>query len=586
MNPETRTCQSCKKDFPIDAEDAAFYEKIQVPSPTFCHICRAQRRFAFRNDRKLFKVADHFTAKDLFSLYPAEANRPVITQEEWNGDSWDAMDAGRDYDFSRTFFEQFFEMERQVPIYNLNVQFMVNSEYSGNATALKNCYLVFNSSYSEDCLYGNAVDRSKDCVDNSFLVKGEQCYESLRVESSYRAIFSNECSESSDIWFSKNCVACNNCIGCVNLRNSSYMIFNQQYSKEEYEMHKMNFQLDTYSGMQKVRDQSIEFWKQFPCKYSQGVKNLESSGTYVTNSKNVRDSYFVREGENVRYSQYQTVATTKDSYDVCIWGENVELCYETAICGENAYGLKFCVDSWPNNRDCEYSFYLKNCTNCFGCVGLKKKEYCIFNQQYSSEEYFALKARITEQMNELPYYDLQGNVYRYGEFFPVSFSSFGYNNTPAQEHMPLAKDEALARGYPWVEVDKGVHAITLQASELPDSIRDIQDSILKDVLGCESCGSAYRILPVELAFYRKIGIPAPRACHDCRHTRRISHRLKMGEYEMACMCDGSASSNGVYENLSTHDHAKEACPRKFKTGYSSESGVIVYCEHCYQQEVG
>ena len=582
---QNKTCQNCKTDFALDDEDVGFYEKIGVPLPTFCHMCRAQRRFAFRNDRKLFKVRDHFTGKEIFSLYPAEAGRPVVTQDEWNGDSWNPMDKGRDYDFSRTFFQQFFELEREVPIYNLNVQFMVNSDYSGNATALKNCYLIFNSNNSEDCMYGNAVDRSKDCVDTSFVVKGEQCYESLWVESSYRSIFSNECSESSDIWFSKNCVGCNNCIGCVNLRNESYMIFNKKYSKEEYEAHKTALRLGTHSGMEGLREQSLEFWKQFPNKFAQGTKNIDSTGTYVTNSKNVKDSYLVRGGENVRYSQYQQVPTTKDSYDVCIWGENVELCYETAICGDNAYGLKFCVDSWPNNRDCEYSFYLKNCTNCFGCVGLKKKEYCIFNKQYTKEEYVALRSKIIEQMNALPYEDVQGNKYGYGEFFPAAFSSFGYNNTPAQEQMPLTKEQALAFGYPWIEVDKGSHAITLPASELPDSIYDVEESMTKEILGCESCGGAYRILPAELSFYKKIVLPLPRLCHNCRHDRRIAFRLKMGMYEASCMCAGSHSDNGAYVNLAAHDHGEELCTRRFETGYDPASGMIVYCEHCYQEEV-
>ena len=585
MQTETKTCQNCKKDFSIEPEDFAFYQKIKVPAPTFCHVCRAQRRFAFRNDRNLFKVKDHFTGKDIFSLYPAEAHRPVVTQEEWNSDAWDAMDEGRDYDFLKPFFVQFFELERKIPIYNLNVQFMVESDYSGNATALKNCYLIFNSNNSEDCLYGNAVDRSKDCIDNSYLVKGEQCYESLWIESSYRTFFSSECTESSDIWFSKNCVGCNHCIGCVNVRNGSYMIFNEKYSKEEYDEKKKMFGLNTYSGIQKLYAESRNFWKQFPNKYFQGVKNVNSTGTYVTNSKNVTDSYFVREGENVRYAQYQQVPTTKDSYDVCIWGESVELCYETSICGDHAYGLRFCVDCWPNNRDCEYSFYLKYCSNCFGCVGLKNKEYCIFNRQYTKDEYETLKEKIIKHMDEMPFTDSKNNIYTYGEFFPIDFSTFGYNNTLAQEHMPLTKEDAVSSGYAWIEVDKGTHTITRVPSDIPDAIEDVGDSITREVLGCVSCGAAYRIVPAEFQFYKKLELPIPHLCYNCRHSRRISEKLKMPMYESVCMCGGEESIDKRYVNTTKHDHDTVPCSRVFETSYNPNDNSLVYCASCYQQEV-
>ena len=29
MNPETKNCQNCKKDFTIESEDFAFYEKLK-----------------------------------------------------------------------------------------------------------------------------------------------------------------------------------------------------------------------------------------------------------------------------------------------------------------------------------------------------------------------------------------------------------------------------------------------------------------------------------------------------------------------------------------------------------------------------
>ena len=160
---ETKNCQSCKNPFTIEPDDFSFYEKMKVPPPTFCQYCRAERRFAFRNERKLFKATSFFSGENIFSLYPPLACRKVVTDKEWFEDSWNAMEHGRDFDFSKDFFTQFFELEKDVPAYALNVERMIDSPYAANAATLKDCYLCFNSNSSENCLYGNDYFLSKNC---------------------------------------------------------------------------------------------------------------------------------------------------------------------------------------------------------------------------------------------------------------------------------------------------------------------------------------------------------------------------------------------------------------------------------------
>jgi len=582
---ETKVCQNCKKDFTIDSEDFNFYEKIKVPSPTFCPMCRAERRFAFRNERKLFKVKDAFTGENLFSLYPSESNRKVITQQEWNGDSWDAMEYGCDFNLSKPFLKQILELEKQIPIYSLNVEFMVNSQYSGNAISLKNCYLCFNSNYSEDCMYGNANDRCKDCVDNSHINHSERCYECFWLQSCYQCYFTIMSVESYNLYFCRDCLGCNNCFGCVNLRKSSYCIFNKQYSREDYfkELEKMN--LNTSSGILEARKKAREFWQTQPTKCHQGLKNLNSTGSYVTNCKNVNDSYLIRESENMRYCQYIQMPKNKECYDTSIWGANMELHYETCLSGENSYNLKFCLNCWPACRDSEYCMHLFSSSDCFGCVGLKKKQYCILNKQYTKEEYEKMVEKIKKHMDEMPYIDSQGLIYKYGEFFPIEFSPFGYNNTIASQHFPLSKEEAIKKGYQWIEVKRGKYNITKKALELPDSINDVDHAILNDVIECRNCKNPYRIQENELIFLQKERLPIPRICHDCRYERRIKDRLKIQLYERSCMCDGSTDITQKYKNTIKHLHGDYPCLEEFKTGYSPENPEIIYCEKCYQQEV-
>ncbi len=579
-----QNCQDCKKEFLINADDQSFYERMKVPAPTFCPSCRWKRRAAFRNEGKMFRVEDAFTGEKIFSLFPAQAGNKVVTQEEWFSDSWSALDYGRDYDFSRNFFEQVFELHKEVPVYNLNVKQMIGSPYCANASYLKNCYLLCNSNTSENCMYGNSVDICRDCVDNSHMSKCERVYEGFWLENCYRCYFTIMSVDCQNVLFSRDCLGCTDCFGCTNLRKSSYCIFNKQYSKEEYEQKIAEMRLDTDAGIRAAGEASRAFWKTQPNKYHQGLKNLNSTGPYVSHSKNVRDSYLVRDSEDMRYCQNMLVPGNKDCYDTSFWGEKTELNYETSVCGENSYNLKFSWDCWPNVRETEYSMHMKSSSDCFGCVGMKNAKYCILNKQYSKEEYESLVSRIKEQMNEMPYIGHDGSVYRYGEFFPIDFVPFGYNNSLAQEHFEYIKEEAEAKGYPWIEVDRGEYAITVKAADLPEAIGDVSDTILKDIIECESCGFAFRIMPEELTFLRKEQLPLPRSCNTCRHKRRLLDRLHADLHETTCMCAGSSDATNQYQNSVSHPHGDGPCRESFQTGYSPTSGAIVYCESCYQQE--
>src|SRR3989344_564970 len=253
---EERTCQNCKQVFAIEPDDFAFYEKIKVPPPTWCPECRFKRRAFFRNERKLFKREDARTGQTLFSLWPPESEYPVYNDKDWwNSDLWDPLSYGVDFNPSEPFLLQFITLLKRVPKLHASRINMVNSEYSANASDLKNCYLLFNSNYSEDCGYGNAIDYSKNCYDNSHIQKSERCYNSFWLTNCYETQFSSQCEDCASMWFSKNCRGCMNCFGCVNLRSQKYRILNEQYSKEEYEKRLQAMHLDTWQGLQAAQKQ-------------------------------------------------------------------------------------------------------------------------------------------------------------------------------------------------------------------------------------------------------------------------------------------------------------------------------------------
>ena len=72
----------------------------------------------------------------------------------------------------------------------------------------------------------------------------------------------------------------------------------------------------------------------------------------------------------------------------CSYCTECELCYECDHC-QKCYNTCFL----QNCQTCYDSWFLKNCIgckNCFYCINLKQKEFCIFNKQYSSQDYFKM----------------------------------------------------------------------------------------------------------------------------------------------------------------------------------------------------
>ena len=230
----------------------------------------------------------------------------------------------------------------------------------------------------------------------------------------------------------------------------------------------------------------------------------------------------------------------------------------------------------------QYTQHCHSSKHLFGCVGLRHASYCIFNKQYTKEAYEELVPKIIKQMNNMPYVDKTGNKYKYGEFYPIELSPFGYNETVALEQFPITKEKALEKGYKWEgSIQRTTGKETLKPENIPDSIDEVGNSILDEVLSCIDCKRNYKIVPNELIFYKKMKIPIPRRCFYCRHDARLKRRNPFKLWHRSCMCGSTDSPQAT----SKHFHGAEKCEVKFETSYAPERPEIVYCEKCYQAEV-
>lgn len=568
MNPETRNCQNCKNDFVIEVDDFSFYEKIKVPPPTWCFECRMTRRMLFRNERSLYKQNCALCNKPTISMYDPANNYIVYCTDCYSSDKWDPVDYGMDYNFSKPFFEQLNTLFKNIPRRALYQDFAVNSEYTNQSVYMKNCYLSFGGHHYEDSAYCAQNFYLKSCLDVDFSHKNEMCFDSLQLVNCFKVRFGYYSENCIDSWFIYGCHNCSNCVGCTNLVNKTNCIFNEQYTKEEYIKKIKELNLSDQENLAKVKKEFNKNSLNFPRKYA-NIKNIiNSTGDNLEQTKDCKNGFFVSEAENVRYTFFSPTGA-KDCYDIDHVGLGASEIYELHS-GFEINQVLFSNRIY-NSHDVTYSDDVYHSNNIFACAGLRKKSYCILNKQYSREEYDILIEKIKKQMDEIPYIDSKGRIFKYGEFFPIEIIPFAYNESVICDYIPLNEEEILNRGYKYKEPETKNYKQTMLPHQLP-SIEEVKESILNEIIQCDhmghcnhKCTTAFKFIQNELNIYKTLGVPLPKLCPNCRHMERMSFLNQPRLYSRTCM--------------------KEGCNNEFETSYAPDRPEIIYCEKCYQQEV-
>ncbi len=603
MNSETRihsqssgptACQNCKKEFKIEPEDFKFYEKIKVPPPTFCPQCRLLHKMFWINGRNLYRRSCNAPGheEEIISKYSSEKLAPVYDYKFWWSDGWDPSAYGKSFDFSKPFFEQLKELLDSVPVRNLDITNSINCDYCPSISNSKDCYLVGGGYMAEDCLYSNTPALSKRCIDSVASIMCDTLYESYGCVSSFNLAFAYNSYDCMDSKFLYDCHGCSNCFGCVGLRHKQYHIFNKPYLKEEYKREIQKFDIGSYVKLQEIIPRFNLLLEQYPRRFAEMKNAVDCTGNIIEHAKNCHYCFEIRNGaENCKY-MLLAGRNIKDSYDVFGGGAKSELIYESMnILGgqkiffsarvHNSVGVQHSVD-------CYSSMHL------FGCVGLRHKEYCILNKQYSREEYEQLVPKIIEHMLAKPYITKAGLSYRYGDPFPIEIAPFAYNESDAQEWFLSNEIEARKNGYQWKAKREHDYQINLSAAELPDHIDNVSDSIIDQIIGCEhggkcedKCTTAFRIIPKELKFYRERNLALPRLCPNCRYFKLARFRPSYNLWRRQCMClsEEALARKNPYKNTIEHFHGENRCQNEFGTSYEPTRPELLYCEQCYLREV-
>ncbi len=553
MKSETKRCQNCKKDFIIEPDDFGFYEKMKVPPPVNCPECRQQLRILHRNFKTLYKRPSSKSGKMIVSMYNPDVPFPVYDISEWWADDWEATSYAMDLDLSMPFIKQLGELFNKVPRFSIMNTRSTNCEYSNMTFGSNNCYLLFGCVEDENCDYGHIVWSCTDCTDNLYVYKSELCYECIDCIGSNRLLYSQECEACVDSIALFDCRGCTNCIGCVGLRQQSYNIFNRQVTKEEYKEFLRMHPIADKKNIDYILTQREELRKKIPTRATFGSHNTNVSGDHIYNAHNVKESFDVKGGENSKYCY--TAGDPVEMYDASFSFVN-EYCYQALTCNRssNIISSQIAIDS----SDVYFSQFCYNSKNIFGCIGLRNKNYCILNKEYTKEEYNALLPKIIESLKE------SGD---WGNFLPKWMSPFGYNESIVNEYTPLAKEKALGQGFTWrddIPYTTGQENCVYE--NLPtESEKYNDDELLPKILKCEQCNKNYRFISREVAFYKRLRLALPAKCFNCRHQARMNTRNPRVLSNIKCA----------------------SCGIVIQTTYPREKQKIykIYCDSCYQKEI-
>lgn len=565
-------CQNCKTNFTIEPEDFAFYERIKVPAPTFCPECLLKHKLAwgitFVLNKRTCNAPGH--SEELISRFPVEANVPVYDHRYWWSDKWDALSFGRDYDFSRPFFEQLRELFDTVPMPNLLVVNSINCDYCPSAQDSKDCYLCVGAFGAQECLYCVTSGLSQRCVDSNFSLACDTLYECYGCTKSFNLKYSAQSTDCLDSAFLYDCKNCSDCFGCVGLRSKQYYIFNKAYSKKEYKAEMAKINLGNRDVVREMQKRFHEHILNVPRKFADLKNAINSTGHELHNVKDCKSCFSVKDDIENCTNVVLGGKGLKDSRDVWGGGFKCELLYNT---GQVTSSQRIMFSAQVrNSHDVQYSSQCFSSSNLFGCTGLRDKQYAILNKVYSKEDYEALVPKIIEHMKAMPYTDSRGKVYSYGDFFPFDFSPWAYNESSLQEYFSRSREQATEEKFMWRDHETKSYQITISKDQLPDSIDEVSDTILQDIIECshqgnckQLCTGAFRVTPQELQFYKKQAIPVPDLCPSCRNAERSRWRLPYKLWHRRCM--------------------NTPCPNEFETSYAPERPEIIYCESCYLKEV-
>ncbi len=356
-----------------------------------------------------------------------------------------------------------------------------NCDYGDIMTVSKDCYLCFNSGNCRNAYYCEDSRALTDSTDCAFCEGCELCYECVDCDGLNDCNYCQDCANSNGCHFSYDLRRCKDCFGCVGLRNKKHCIFNEQYSKKDYEKYVADLDLEDEKTLALIDKKVEELKKKTPRMYAHQLDTTKCVGDYVYHSKNCYMCFDTRHSEDSAYiTQANLDMGTKDCMD----------------CGPIPTGMDRCYDV-------AYSHYLFNCNHVYWCGNLKESEWCICC--FESDHLFGCNYMKNKHKG---FYILNEKV-----------SEADYKRLTAE-----INEEIKARG---------IYSLyDLAHKDLKDGRVDVSDDVRDRE--CKICSADFKIVPDEVKFLRARGQLLPVYCPACRAKQRFDMRNKREMHKRIC----------------------------------------------------
>ncbi len=518
QRPGTRTCLETGESFEFTQADLDLYRSLKVCVSRLSPLARFRRIAARVSGFELYKRT--IEGKELISMFDEASPAKVIPTSEFYGDVFDGRSYAQTYDLTKPFAEQWKTFSWSVPrpaiIQDTTSQ---NCPWALYDFGFKNCYFTYAGLEMSDSSYADLCVTCTHVVDVTSCIRSEWCYECVACVECARSAYSERCFASQNLRFCADCRNCEDCFGCINLRNKKFCFLNEQLDEETYKKRVAEIVLRDPQVVAAWRARiRKEVWGAATRRACATYASERSSGDDLVNCRDV-DGIDIVDGERVRSSCGLSVA--KDCIDL-LYGVEAERCTAGMFC-VNCYEATACTGI----QDCvqvEYSEFLYACEYCFGCIGLQHKKFCIFNTQYTEEEYWSLLDRIKAQL-------VQEGIY--GESPAYDTSLFAYNGSFALAVDPLTEEAAKKLGSRWVH--------------FPET----------------NGARAFRTVTPEVSLIQELGVALPTEHPTVRRLRRMQDLQPLTLVDRSCV----------------------KCHTLLRSRHRESSVKEVLCEVCYEQQM-
>ncbi len=534
--PGERTCALTGEKWNMTDEEIGWYKKFNVPPSKFHPEMRRRLLFGFPSGVAIWRKPHMTTKEPILSFVHPDSPYQVVTDKEWAVGEY--LREGPELDASRPFFDQFESLAHAVPVSALRADPADVNTIGVDTLKIEDSQMVFGCAENKRCFYLYTSYQCEDCVDIANTRLTQDCYAINRSKQLHQCQFVFESAQCQQSAFLFDCKNLDYCFGATNKVNKKYLWFNEQLTKEEWEKRRATVDLSSRAVLEEYYKRFYDLIAKAAWPPSYIIGSEDCTGEYLQESVRCHDSYWVNLGVDL-YSCFMAVEFQQSAFSIWIgWGSDV---YYT--CDHVGGPVKFCFRTW-DCTDMEYSMDCRNCEHCFGCAGLKRKKYCIFNVQYTPEAYW-------KKLDEIKCAMLDRG--EYGEFFPAKFSQSGFQFSMGDLFAEYTPEEYRLFAAPKFDPNRAaVHAsmqdgeAALTTDTLPDRLADASESLVGKPIFDKKLGRNYSIAPLEWAFYQrhKLAIPSEHFLSRLRNIVRTSN----SPVKMAASCSSCGTEITTYKN--------------------------------------